>query len=259
MAQRVRNVGARSLLKWPALLAGDRPVPLDVVAAIRLLGSGEDPLAPQARPVQADRAIRGPLSAHLRGRELGTWSLGPKTLSFIQTLVSRERPRLAIEFGSGISTAVLALAMRDAGAGSDGLIVVSIEQDEAEAAKTRRLLARVALEEQVAVVVAPLARLRIEGVLKSCYVLPEDIGLLFGDRKAEFVLIDGPAAEAGARFGTLPLAHPFVAEHATFVLDDALRDGEMFVARGWRSLAYVAVDGIRLIEKGLLTGEIRGS
>jgi hypothetical protein len=94
--------------------------------------------------------------------------------------------------------------------------------------------------------------------LTTCYPLPDEIGGLFHDRKADFVLIDGPAAEAGARFATLPLAHPFVSPHASFVLDDALRDGELLVARRWRSLPYVEVDGIRMIEKGLLIGAILG-
>lgn len=72
------------------------------------------------------------------------------------------------------------------------------------------------------------------------------------------MLVDGPAAEAGARFGTLPLAHPSVSHRAQFVLDDALRDGELTVARRWRSLPYVEVEGIRIVEKGLLTGAIMG-
>lgn len=225
---------------------------------MRPLGIGEDPLVPRMRPIPADRAIGQPLSSHVRGRELGTWALGPKSLAFLQAVVSRERPGLAIEFGSGISTAVLALAMRDAGAGSDGPIVVSFEQDEAQAVQTRELLAGVGLAELVVVVVAPLARQLIEGFSTTCYVLPEDIDRVFGDRKADLVLVDGPAAEAGARFGTLPLAHPFVSHRAQFVLDDALRDGELTVARRWRSLPYVEVEGIRIVEKGLLTGTIMG-
>ncbi len=256
--RRVRNAAARALLKWLGLLSRGKPVPLDVVAAIRILGIGEDPLVSRIRPVPAERAVNGPLTSHLQGRELGTWALGPRSLGFLQDVVSRERPRLAIEFGSGISTAVLALAMRDGGAGSDGPIVISFEQDEAEAARTQELLAEAGLAELVVVVVAPLARQRIEGSTTTCYVLPEDVDQVFGDRKADLVLVDGPAAEAGARFGTLPLAHPFVSPRALFVLDDALRDGELSVARRWRSLPYVRVDGIRIAEKGLLTGVILG-
>ncbi len=226
---------------------------------MRHLGVGDDPLVPRQRPVAADRALGKPLSSHLEGHELGTWSLGPKSLAFIQTVVSRERPKLAIEFGSGISTAVLALAMRDAQAGSGQPMVVSFEQDEAQAAQTRELVAGIGLAEMVVVVVAPLARQRIEGFDTICYVLPEDLQGMVGDRKADLVLVDGPAAESGARFGTLPLVRAFVSPHSVFVLDDALRDGELATARRWRSLSYVEVSGIRVIEKGLLTGVIRGT
>jgi hypothetical protein len=173
-------------------------------------------------------------------------------------LVSRERPDLVLEFGSGISTAVLAQAMRDSGAGSDLPLVISIEQDQAHAGRTRALLAAAGLGESVVVVVAPIARQRIEGFDTTCYALPEGIEVLFGDRKAEFVLVDGPAGETGARYGTLPLARPFVGSRATFVLDDALRDGELAIAQRWRTLGYATLDGIRLIENGLLTGQIQG-
>ena len=258
LPRRARNAAAHVLLGWLGLLSRGRPVPLDLVRAIRPLGSGDDPLVPHQRPVPAELAISGPLSPHLHGRELGTWALGPKSLAFLQAVVSRERPRLAIEFGSGISTAVLALAMRDAGAGSDGPVVVSLEQDEGQAAQTRELLGRAGLDELVVVVVAPLARQRIEGLVTVCYLLPEDLHQVLGDRKADLVLVDGPAAETGARFGALPLARPFVSDRAVFVLDDAFRDGELIVARRWQSLPYVDVDGIRVIEKGILTGAING-
>ena len=39
-----------------------------------------------------------------------------------------------------------------------------------------------------------------------------------------------------------------------FVLDDALRDGELAIARRWASPPYPEIEGIRLIEKGLHWG-----
>lgn len=258
VTRRAQNAAARALLQWLGVLTRGRAVPLGMIAAIRRLASGQDPLIPLRRPVPAGRALGEPLSSHLQGRELGTWALGPKSLAFLKEVVTRQRPGLAIEFGSGISTAVLAMAMRDAGSGGAGPIVVSFEQDEAHAVQTRELLAKVGLAELVAVVIAPLSKQLIEGYSTTCYVLPEDIDRVFGDRKVDLVLVDGPAAEDGARFGTLPLARRFVRPGAVFVLDDALRDGEMMVARRWRSLAYLDVEGIRIVEKGLLTGVITG-
>ena len=70
-------------------------------------------------------------------------------------------------------------------------------------------------------------------------------------------MIDGPAGPAGVRFGTLPLVQGYVRDGARFVLDDALRDGELAIARDWATLPYANVAGIRLIEKGLLVGTVR--
>jgi len=165
---------------------------------------------------------------------------------------------LAIEFGSGISTVALAVAMRETGVDLARPFVVSLEQDKEQAKETLDLLGNAGLADLVAIVVAPLERQWIEGVHTNCYSIPPAFGVLVGNRKAELVLVDGPAAESGARFGTLPLVRPFVRDRAQFVLDDALRDGELAIARRWASLPYLEIEGIRLIEKGLLQGTIRG-
>ena len=79
---------------------------------------------------------------------------------------------------------------------------------------------------------------------------------LVGAIRPTFVVIDGPATETD-RFGTLPLIRPYVKANALFYLDDALRDGELDVARRWARLPYVEVNGIYLTEKGLLQGNVR--
>ena len=73
----------------------------------------------------------------------------------------------------------------------------------------------------------------------------------------DFVVIDGPAAQDGARFGTLPLIRRYLSSGARFYLDDALRDGEIDIAERWARLPYVQVNVVRLTEKGLLLGEVR--
>ena len=247
----------RAILNVVGPIANGRALPLCLIMAIRRFGTGNDPLVPHL-PLTPASALGEPLAAHLPGRNLGAWSLGPKSFGFLEAIVSRDRPALAIEFGSGISTAFLALSMRNAGAAGDRPIVISFEQDIDEAMRTQELLSNAGLIDLVRLVVAPLERQLIEGISTTCYVLPEYVGHLFADRRADLVLVDGPWAEPGARFGTLPLARPFVSPYARFVVDDALRDGELLVARRWSSLPYVCIEGIRVIEHGLLTGEING-
>jgi len=250
------NGVVRIILRARGKIGGGHPVAVDQVAMIRRLGIGEDALITASRPVSAEQAIGGPLGALLKGRDLGTWALGPRSLRFIAARILELRPQIAIEFGSGISTAVLAAAMRDAADGPT--LLVSFEQDEAQAADIRHLLDTAGLGDRVEIVIAPLVSQEIEGIVTTCYGMPDDVGKFFANAPADLVIVDGPAAESGARFGTLPLARPFVGPRAVFILDDAMRDGELAVGKLWSSLAYVQVDGIHLIERGLLTGMLQG-
>jgi hypothetical protein len=110
------------------------------------------------------------------------------------------------------------------------------------------------------VIHAPLKHQRIEGLPTRCY----DLSNVNLEKHLErwpttFVFIDGPAAEFGERFGTLPLLHPYIRRNAQFLLDDALRDSELWTAQQWKRLPYLRVEGIYLEEKGLLSGKIMRS
>ncbi len=216
------------------------------------------PLDPRTRPATSQRLRHEPLRALLDGVELGTWALGPRSIDELVDTVRQLRPAAVLEFGSGCSTVALAWAMRDVpGAGTEPRIV-SLEQDPTQAERTRGLLDRAGLADEVAVLHAPLARQLVEGRETECYEIPAAVERTLGGRRVDLVVIDGPAGPPGIRFATLPLARPFVRMGARFVLDDALRDGELEVARRWAALPWATVDGIRLIEKGLLTGSVRG-
>lgn len=258
ITRRLRNRVARAVLGCAGSLSKNRLVSVDFVRAVRPLATGDEPLLPPARPVLGQHLADPVLARHLMGRTLGTWTLGPQSLAFVTGLVSQNRPGLAIEFGSGVSTLALAAAMRDSGIQSTGPVVVSLEQDEAHAEETRDLLHQAGLADLAAIVVAPLERQWIEGVHTNCYLIPHSFEVAMGGRKADLVLVDGPAAESGARFGTLPLVRSFLSNRAQFVLDDALRDGELEVASRWAALSYLKIHGIRLVEKGLLIGTIEG-
>jgi predicted O-methyltransferase YrrM len=253
-----RRVVARTILRAVGVAASGRPVPVIVVRSIRAIATGVDPLPARSEPIDGGRLENTDLAAALTGVELGIWALGPRSLDALVQVVAKRRPSLVIEFGSGASTVALAWAVSQRVA-DDELgrpRVVSLEQDEIQAGRTRGLLRRAGLQAEAVVLVAPLAQQEIEGAWTTCYVTPDEFRSLLDGRQAEFVLIDGPASDSGARFGTLPLVREHLATNTPFVLDDALRDGELEVAQRWGWLAYIRVDGIRLIERGLLTGTV---
>jgi len=240
------------------LVAGERPVPVDLVRSVRRLAGGADPLIVDHGP-EPGSSIANPAIAKIVGsREIGTWALGRRTLGWLERQLLARRPSVVLEFGSGVSTVVLAWSMRSLGRDDTRPTVISIEQSADHAKATSEMLARSGLDSFVRLVLAPLSAQRIEQIETVCYDLP-DLSPILDGRQVDFVLIDGPAAETGARFGTLPLVRQWLSPNAFFALDDGLRDGELDIASRWTSLEFVDIDGLVLVEKGLVVGHARGA
>lgn len=184
------------------------------------------------------------------------WALHPGAVRFLERELERLAPRHVLEFGSGVSTLWIARAMDRAH--GDGLPhVFSIEQDETWAMKVRGSLAQAGMSETAHVIVAPLERQKIWGVETLCYSVSEDVlHDVLGSARPDFLLIDGPSGEPGSRFGTLPLVTAFVASHASFFLDDALRRSELETGLAWLASGRIRVDGVRLVGRGILSGSL---
>jgi len=56
-----------------------------------------------------------------------------------------------------------------------------------------------------------------------------------GDRKIDLLVIDGPPGplQPMSRYPALPLLKPYMSEHCTVILDDAIRNEEQEIARRW--------------------------
>jgi predicted O-methyltransferase YrrM len=250
---------ARPALRLLAARSNGRPVPLSTILRLRRLAAGSDPLAPEASATDAAGLADPDLRALLGGLELGVWSLGPAGIERLAGLVRERRPELVLEFGSGVSTLCLAHAARATGGDAPGPLIVAIEQDARHAATTRSRLAAAGLASIAEVVHAPLEIRAWDGIVCSTYRLPRDFEARLEGRKADLVLVDGPAAERGARVATLPLVRRWLADGARIVLDDALRDGELEAAIRWQSSGWIRIEGIVLEDKGLLLATVRSS
>lgn len=227
-----------------------RPVPLGLWSVLQLAGRRTDALAPAAHSSSGSDLTDPILAEALRDIELGTWTIGPASIEVLRRALLEIQPRVVVEFGSGVSTVCLA----HFGVSLDRPAhVISIEQDAAEVERTRALLARLPSSSPVTIIHAPLEERLVEGRRLSSYALPDgDLERAIDDEPIDLVLIDGPAAEDGARFGTLLLVLSMVSPHALVVLDDALRDGELAAARAWVDLGFLEVEGIIAIDHGLL-------
>jgi hypothetical protein len=235
----------------------NRPVPLSTVLLLRRLSAGADCLVGRNFRGPAAGALRHPeLRYALRDETLGTWSLCVESLNFLEQEIQKYRPRTILEFGSGISTLCLAHFMKDLH-GDDGEIhVLSVEQNHSVVGSTTDRLAQAGLLKNVRLITAPLIQKRIMDRQLSCYAISTDDLKEISAFRPEFVLVDGPAAEAGARFATLPLVREAIASHAHVYLDDAFRDGELDVAKAWLKLLGMEIDGVLPTAKGLLVGRV---
>lgn len=233
-----------------------RPVPLKVVRGLRHALPRKISLMPPIEELRADgRSLNHPwLSSELADQELGLWTLGPRTLNFLQDQIARLRPQAVIELGSGISTICLARYMKDIHGSTDRSLVISIEQSEQHAMETSDTLKRLGLDDSVRVINRPLIQQTVNGRSEHCYDL-SGLDSVLGDVQPELIVIDGPAGPGTIRTATLPLLMRFVRK-ADFVLDDAMREEELAIASRWSRLKGVHIEGVIPWETGLLLGRI---
>jgi predicted O-methyltransferase YrrM len=238
------------------LLPRGRPIPLRHIQWLRLVCYGTDPLfTPYPKLSQTGKLLENRfLSGLLKDVEMGTWSLSPATLNFLEEEIYRFQPSTILEFGSGISTTCLARYMVENHGPGSRKYVLSIEQNSEAVVKTEELLCWAGLKDYVQVFHAPLYMDPELGM--SCYTLGPDVLRAIRTAETDFILIDGPSAEDEARYHTLLRIRDSVNPHARFYLDDALRDGEIRIAKLWNELPGVVIHGVHLTEKGLLSGRL---
>jgi predicted O-methyltransferase YrrM len=161
---------------------------------------------------------------------LRRWVASPDLLAYLYRLVVSCRPQVIVECGSGVSTVVLASALRAVGGGR----LVSLEHQAPFADRTRTLLATRGLEGYVDVVSAPLVDHRVGDDLRPWYDLTDvDTG-----GPVDLLFVDGPPGTTApqARFPAVPLLLDRLAPGVVVVLDDANREDEVTTLGWWRDL-----------------------
>ncbi|WP_170985110.1 class I SAM-dependent methyltransferase [Roseomonas sp. AR75] len=148
------------------------------------------------------------------------WAAAPDFLLMLAETVLERRPKVVVEFGSGLSTLVIRRCLAMNGEGT----LHSYEHDADFAAVTRQRARRLGLPEDITVV--PLAP--VSGYPGQWYAtlgLPTAIDLMVVDGPPRTV---HPETRCGA--GSL---FPHLAPGATVFLDDGKRQGERAVLRRW--------------------------
>jgi hypothetical protein len=159
---------------------------------------------------------------------LGGWAASPDLVLEVVDHLLAERPQLVVELGSGASTALLALAVREHGLDTR---IVSLDHHAHYAAQTRRLLERHGVADLVEVRFAPLARTHVPDHLTPWY----DEEAIADLRDIGMLVVDGPPKATGpaARYPAVPLLAERFAPRCCIVVDDTARPDDRAVVSRW--------------------------
>jgi predicted O-methyltransferase YrrM len=178
-----------------------------------------------------------------------TWVLGKDSMRFLVALVRRTAPRKVIEYGSGVSTRVLAHELRER------CVIRSFDHVADFASRTRAALGSAA--GNVEVLHRSIGLRCFDGKVLPFYGLatPDYAAV----READLVFVDGPPGPWG-REAALYSAFPVMREGGLLVLDDAGRPGERAAAAAWRRYFGDAVEMqfVPSLGKGMLIVRKRG-
>lgn len=243
---RVGPALALLLLRGLRLVYRERPAPLGAVAALARMAGNDN------------EALLRAWERKTRGRSgSDAWAMHPDAVDLLEGELRQQKPSCVLEFGSGSSTVWIASVMREIHGDAGGSLVLSIEQDEEVVSSVSRRLRDEGLERSVRFLVAPLVEQVVWGRKTIGYeITAASLAELLESARPDFVVIDGPAGEPGARFPTLPLVIDHVAVGAPFFLDDALRQGELWAAGEWATSKQLKVAGVHLIGRGVATGRL---
>ncbi|WP_081816779.1 O-linked N-acetylglucosamine transferase family protein [Fodinicurvata fenggangensis] len=192
--------------------------------------------------------------------EFNTFTMEKGPLALLKALFKRVKPKTVLEFGSGISTAILARHLIELHGSAEGLSYITIDQSEDyldEAVNRAEKYAPGIIKRKF----APVGDTDLGGQLTHCYQIDaQEWQELLGDRTVDIVIIDGPVGGGpngvrGARYATAPMVIPYAAHGALFTLDDAFRDTEIEIADRWAALPGVNILGYYPVGKGVLLGE----
>ena len=205
------------------------------------------------RQVRALLAVQS-LLPHLGSTPaFGGWAVSPDFMGLLLEELLELRPSLVVECGSGTSTLLLAMAIKQHGLDTR---VVSLEHQERFKAETESYLRRYGVDDVVEVRLTELEDPHLEGHETRWYARSDleglsDVGLL---------VVDGPPAGVGknSRYPAVPLLRERLAPRCTILVDDLVREQDHDVVLSWRDqLPDFTLEEFRTFQKG--AGALRRS
>lgn len=215
-------------------------------------GTVRKEIANAVRQLEAHASLRRYLDGGELTPALHGWPVSPDLAMLLIEMIESNDYDLVIEFGSGSSTLLMAIALARAAQRRQHkapAVQVAFEHLETFHRQTLGLLERMHLGRAVQLELAPLqpwtSAQGVEYAFYACQpILPEIVQALPGPAVRVLVLVDGPPAATGlhARYPALPIVLPLLRGVAMDVLlDDHDRPEEQQISKMW--LADLEADG----------------
>lgn len=212
---------------------------LECLEHIRNLNSNIVDLAHMVRTSSVDCVSEIDAVSYLRSQldpknyipAAGNWSASYRTLAFIAgEILEAPMQTTALEFGSGVSTVWIALALKKYGSGR----LISIEHDATYLRRTAEILARNNLVEIVDLRHAPLVE-KDKAIWYDCDVVTHELPDL------DLVFVDGPPGRSAtlARKPAFDVLCPYLRDGALVLLDDCDRSDERLIVDQWTEKTLV--------------------
>lgn len=209
-------------------------------------GTIEDPISPLGKGEIGYTGEHSELADIFSGVELGTWAIDSRTMDWLWDFLNKNKPNTILEFGSGSSTCLFCAWMKKY---KESGIVISIEQNKAEAEKTSDRLYKHGMANNGSV-------LFMETDTAGRIIIDhQKISQKLHGKKVDMLFVDGPAGPTGCRDNALKDSIPFLAKSGHWFLHDSYRTGELRIIEQWSKLNGVMVHGILSRGNGLGIGK----
>ncbi len=154
------------------------------------------------------------------------WTIQPDFAKNLIAEILASKPNLILEAGSGVSTLIVAYALKQNGKGR----LISLEHQEEYALKNRRELELHGLSDIAKIIHAPLKDYTLGAETWPWYSL-ENVESM----PIDMMIVDGPPAKTRplARYPALPLLEKRFSKKVALVLDDAGREEEKEIVKRW--------------------------
>lgn len=171
--------------------------------------------------IQSALELRRPLPYFSR------WSSSPALAAQLIGVIRVHRPQHILELGSGVSTVVMAMALKEQGSGR----ILSVDHDPVYAGKTRLELSAQDLNSWATVHDAPLTSCDTPRGSMPWY----DMTAINDMHQIDLLVVDGPPRSSckEARLPAFELLKDRLAPGAIVVLDDSIREDESTSVASW--------------------------